>query len=100
MNTYNIDIFSNLFIKPNIILYFRLQVFHMLERDIDGEGGLSTIVDGFKVAEILKKENPLHFKNLTDIEIESEYIEPGIHYKCIGPVIKIDATTKEVYQIR
>lgn len=77
-----------------------LQVFHMLERDINCKGGLSTIVDGFKVAEILKKENPLHFKNLTEIEIESEYIEPGFHYKCTGPVIKIDPTTKEVYQIR
>lgn len=77
-----------------------LQVFHMFERDINGEGGLSTLVDGFKVAEILKQENPLHFKNLTEIEIESEYIEPGFHYKCKGPVIKIDPTTKEIYQIR
>jgi len=72
----------------------------MLERDINCKGGLSTIVDGFKVAEILKEENPLHFKNLTEIEIESEYIEPGFHYKCTGPVIKIDSKTKEVYQIR
>ncbi|XP_025205009.1 trimethyllysine dioxygenase, mitochondrial [Melanaphis sacchari] len=77
-----------------------LQVFHMFERDINGKGGFSTIVDGFKAAEILKKENPSHFKNLTEIEIESEYIEPGFHYKCKGPVIKIDPTTNEVYQIR
>lgn len=72
----------------------------MLERDINGKGGLSTVVDGFKVAEILKSENPLHFKNLTEIEIESEYIEHGFHYKCTGPVIKIDHTTNEVKQIR
>lgn len=84
----------------NLILYFRLQVFHMLERDNNGKGGLSTIIDGFKVAEILKQENPLHFKSLTEIEIESEYIEPGVHCKWIGPVIKIDRTTNEVYQIR
>lgn len=72
----------------------------MFERDINGTGGLSTVVDGFKVAEILKSENPLHFKSLTEIEIESEYIEHGFHYKCIGPVIKIDHTTNEVKQIR
>jgi len=72
----------------------------MLERDINGEGGLSTIIDGFKVAEILKRENPQHFNNLTEIEIESEYIEPNQHCKWIGPVIKIDRNTNAVYQIR
>lgn len=72
----------------------------MLERDNKSNGGLSTIIDGFKVVEILKQENPLHFKNLTEIEIESEYIEPGVHCKWNGPVIKIDRTTNEVYQIR
>jgi len=72
----------------------------MLERDINGQGGLSTIVDGFKVAEILKQENPLHFRHLTEIEIESEYVEPGQHCKWTGPVIKIDRNTNDVYQIR
>lgn len=72
----------------------------MLERDINSKGGLSTIVDGFKVAEILKQENPSHFKNLTEIEVESEYIENGFHYKCTGPVIRIDQTTNKVNQIR
>ncbi|XP_050544699.1 trimethyllysine dioxygenase, mitochondrial-like [Daktulosphaira vitifoliae] len=77
-----------------------LQIFHMLERDSNGTGGESTYVDGFKAAEILKQENPTHFKNLTEIEIESEYIEPGAHYKCTGPVIKVNKTTGEIYQIR
>lgn len=72
----------------------------MLERDIDGEGGFSTVVDGFKVAEILKRENPLHFKILTEVEIESEYIEPGCNCKWVGPVIKTKHNTDEVYQIR
>ncbi|XP_050544698.1 trimethyllysine dioxygenase, mitochondrial-like [Daktulosphaira vitifoliae] len=78
----------------------KVQIFHMLERDSNGTGGESTYVDGFKVAEILKQENPTHFKNLTEIEIESEYIEPGAHYKCTGPVIKVNKTTGEIYQIR
>lgn len=72
----------------------------MLERENNGEGGLSTIVDGFKVAEILKQENPLHFKYLTQIEIESEYVEPNFNCKWTGPVIKVDHTTNEIYQIR
>jgi len=72
----------------------------MLERDTSAKGGSSTVVDGFKVAEILKQENPLHFQNLTEIEIESEYTEPGFHFKWSGPVINIDRTTNEVYQIR
>lgn len=72
----------------------------MLKRDINGEGGISTVVDGFKVAEILKYENPLHYKNLTEIEIESEFIEPGFHCKWTGPVIKTNRTTNEVTQIR
>lgn len=72
----------------------------MIERDSNGEGGLSTAVDGFKAAEILKQSNPLHFQNLVDIEIESEYKEPGSHCKCTGPVIKVNRATNEVYQIR
>lgn len=72
----------------------------MLKRDNDGKGGLSTTVDGFKVAEILKQENPLHFKNLTEIEIESEYLESGQYLKCTGPVIKINRNTNEITQIR
>lgn len=72
----------------------------MLEKDTTDNGGLSTVVDGFKVAEILKRENPLHFKNLSEIEIESEYIEPGNHCKWTGPVINLNRTTNELYQIR
>lgn len=72
----------------------------MLEKDITDNGGLSTVVDGFKVAEILKRENPLHFKNLSEIEIESEYMEPDYHCKWTAPVINLNRTTNELYQIR
>lgn len=72
----------------------------MLERDINGKGGQSTLVDGFKAAEILKQENPLHFKNLSEIEIETEYKDPDFYCKWTGPVIKIDRTTNEIFQIR
>lgn len=72
----------------------------MTERDENSDGGWSTIVDGFKVAEILKKENPLHFKVLTEVELECEYIEPDYHCKFSGPIIKIDRATNKVSQIR
>ncbi|XP_050436652.1 trimethyllysine dioxygenase, mitochondrial [Adelges cooleyi] len=77
-----------------------LQVFHMLERDNNGTGGLSTAVDGFKVAEILKQENHLHFKCLTEIDVETEYVNLDSHYKWSEPVIKINSTTNDINQIR
>lgn len=86
--------------KFNSILCSSLQVFHMLEREENGDGGLSTVVDGFKVAEILKQENPLHFKVLTEVELETEYLEPEFNCRMTGPVIRIDRATNEVCQIR
>ncbi|MDX1737334.1 MAG: trimethyllysine dioxygenase [Alphaproteobacteria bacterium] len=65
-----------------------LQMLHCLE--YKAQGGLSVFVDGLKVAERIRNENPELFKVLTEVEVTGRYIEPGVHLKASRPVIKLD----------
>uniref|UniRef100_A0A7E4UUC6 TauD domain-containing protein n=1 Tax=Panagrellus redivivus TaxID=6233 RepID=A0A7E4UUC6_PANRE len=76
------------------------------------KGGLSMFVDGFKIADIMRKNHPEAFKILTETQLE--YIEEGydIHerngadYKFTFDmtarhrVIKLDEKTKKVIKIQ
>jgi hypothetical protein len=64
---------------------FQLQMLHMVERA--ETGGVSLFVDGFRVAELLKKEKPDVYKLLTTVSLE--YIEEG--YDVHTPAYKQDA---------
>ncbi|KAI3645883.1 hypothetical protein MP228_008811 [Amoeboaphelidium protococcarum] len=80
-----------------------LQLFHLLHHH--GEGGKTLLVDGFRIANIIRDKHPQHFKTLTTFRIpthsagdESILIRPT---PTVGyPLIQVDPTTKEVYQIR
>lgn len=66
-----------------------------------GTGGETVLVDGFKAAENLKREDPDAFEILTRNVIESEYIETKtIHFAATNPVIKLHPVTKELFHIR
>ena len=80
----------------------RLQLFHLLSHT-GGEGGASLLVDGFKAAEILYKENPMHGKAL------SKYNQPfhssGNEDTCIQPlqqypVLGIHPEYRRLFQVR
>jgi trimethyllysine dioxygenase len=65
-----------------------LQMLHCLA--FDGSGGESVLVDGFKVAEELRRRDPPAFEVLARIRVPGQYVEPGIHLRAERPVLSLD----------
>ncbi len=63
-------------------------MFHCLT--FDGTGGDSTLVDGFKVAEQIRKSDPLAFEVLASVKVPAQYLGDGVHLKAEHPVIGLD----------
>lgn len=68
------------------------QMFHCLA--FDGVGGENVFVDGFRIAEIMRRETPELYQVLTEIEVPGQYIdhERGIHLMARRPLFRRDAT--------
>lgn len=75
-----------------------LQILHCVSRA--GEGGENFFVDGFHVLNNLRKRNKEAYDYLSKVNITSEYIEDGYHFKHCAPVIMVDSLTGEPTQIR
>jgi trimethyllysine dioxygenase len=75
-----------------------LQILHCIQKNC--EGGDNFLIDGFQVANKLKDQYPDVFKRLTNTLVTGEYIEEGRHHKYCAPIIKVDAITDEVKQVR
>ncbi|KAE8390357.1 P-loop containing nucleoside triphosphate hydrolase protein [Aspergillus alliaceus] len=80
----------------------RLQLFHLLSHT-DGDGGASLLVDGFKAASVLKKENPVNYATL--VNTFQPYHASGNDGTCIqpaeqAPVFKNHPSFRTLYQIR
>lgn len=56
----------------------------------DGTGGESILVDGFALAEEMRREAPEHFQTLCDVVVPGRYIEPGVHLRAERPVFRLD----------
>jgi trimethyllysine dioxygenase len=67
-----------------------LQMLHCLE--FDGEGGESTMVDGFRLARDLRERSPEHFAVLASVAIPGQYIGDGSHLMAARPVFRHDHT--------
>jgi gamma-butyrobetaine dioxygenase len=68
----------------------QLQLLHCLEAA--GEGGESVVVDGFAVAERLRREAPDAFDLLARTKVPFRYVEPGaVELRHAAPVIELDA---------
>ncbi|MDP9464840.1 MAG: trimethyllysine dioxygenase [Actinomycetota bacterium] len=65
-----------------------LQMLHCLS--FDGAGGDSTLVDGFKIADVLKSTEPGLFDVLGDVAIPGQYIGDGAHLMAARPVFRHD----------
>jgi trimethyllysine dioxygenase len=63
------------------------QLFHCLQ--FDGSGGESTLVDGFKVAEDIRRTDPLAFEALSGVEVPAQYLGDGVHLRAEHPVIEV-----------
>jgi trimethyllysine dioxygenase len=65
-----------------------LQMLHCLS--FDGTGGESTLVDGFKVADVLRTTQPDLFEVLSTVAIPGQYIGDGSHLMAARPVFRHD----------
>jgi trimethyllysine dioxygenase len=93
MTDHNDSAYSQTFLEPHTDSTYStdapgLQMFCCVERE--GEGGESILVDGFALAEQLRREEPLAFDILTRVVVRSHYLEPGIHLTAERPVIRLD----------
>ncbi len=68
------------------------QMFHCLA--FDGIGGENVFVDGFRIAEIMKRDTPALYRILTEVEVPGQYIdhERGIHLMARRPLFREDST--------
>ena len=67
-----------------------LQLLHCLA--FDGEGGLSTMVDGFRIASELRTAEPDLYEVLSSVEVPGQYIGDGSHLMASRPVFRHDHT--------
>lgn len=74
-----------------------LQFLHCLVNE--ATGGSSTFVDGFKLADVLKEEDPQSFELLTSIPIEFRNRGRSSDYRYQAPIIALDEN-HEVTEIR
>jgi trimethyllysine dioxygenase len=65
-----------------------LQMLHCLS--FDGTGGDSTLVDGFKIAEVMRATEPDLFEVLSTVAIPGQYIGDGSHLMAARPVFRHD----------
>jgi len=64
------------------------QMFHCLK--FDGTGGESTLVDGFKVADTIRKSDPMAFEVLSSVNVPAHYLGDGVHLRAEHPIISLD----------
>jgi trimethyllysine dioxygenase len=67
-----------------------LQLLHCLE--FDGTGGVSTMVDGFRLASELRADAPEHFALLAGVAVPGQYLGDGSHLMAARPVFRHDHT--------
>ena len=67
-----------------------LQILQCLRHD--GEGGETTLVDGFRIAEELGSRAPGHYETLSTVEVPGQYIGDGVHLIARRPVFRHDST--------
>jgi trimethyllysine dioxygenase len=65
-----------------------LQMLHCLQ--FEGTGGDSTLVDGFKIADVLRSTRPELFDVLSTVAIPGQYIGDGAHLMAARPVFRHD----------
>ncbi|XP_028518882.1 trimethyllysine dioxygenase, mitochondrial [Exaiptasia diaphana] len=75
-----------------------LQAMHVTHHD--GTGGLSLLVDGFKAAKDLYKEDPEAYEILTSTRIPFEYISKGHVLRNYHVILDVDPGTNELLHLR
>ena len=65
-----------------------IQILHCITNEV--KGGFSTLVDGFTVTEILKKENPEFYDILTKVKVRFKFIDKDVVLEDWSELIKLD----------
>ena len=65
-----------------------IQLLHCIENEVNG--GLSTLVDGFRVAMYLKKNNPEYFEILTKVKVKFKFTDKDVVLENKGELIELD----------
>lgn len=91
---FNLPLHSDL---PTRELQPGLQFLHCLVND--ATGGESIFVDGFAIADALRREDPDAFRALCEIPVEFRNKDRHSDYRCLAPIIALD-TLGEVAEIR
>ena len=66
--------------------------------EYEANGGESIMVDGFKIAETIKKENKEFFDILSKIEVIGQYKGDGVYLKAQRPVFRLN-NDEEILQV-
>ena len=66
-----------------------LQMLHCLK--FDGTGAQNTLVDGFKIGEVIRETDPEAFEILTTVKIPAHYDGDGVSLRSAHPIIELDA---------
>jgi len=74
-----------------------IQLLHCLENEV--KGGLSTLVDGFAVAEHLRKNHKEIFDILTKVKVRFRFVDKTIILENWGELIELDES-KKIKQVR
>ena len=69
-----------------------IQILHCIENEVNG--GLSTLVDGLKVTEELKKKHPDFYKILTEIKVRFQFIDQNIVLEDWAEMIQLDENNR------
>ena len=74
-----------------------IQLLHCITNDVDG--GLSTLVDGYKVTEDLKKKFKKYYDVLTRVKVKFKFIDKDVVLENWSELIKLDEN-KELKQVK
>ena len=74
-----------------------IQLLHCIENEV--KGGFSTLVDGYTVTEILKKENPEFYKILSEVKVRFKFTDKSVLLEDWSELIHLD-DNKEFKQVR
>ena len=74
-----------------------IQILHCIVNEV--KGGFSTLVDGYTVSEILKKENPEFYDILTKVKVRFKFIDKDVVLEDWSELIKLDEN-KNFKQVR
>jgi trimethyllysine dioxygenase len=59
-------------------------------QEFDGKGGESVLVDGFALAEEMRRDAPELFQVLCEVSVPGRYVEPGVHLRTERPALRLD----------